>query len=126
VIELDEKTVGIWFLATSPSQDFLAGICEIEPEKKYRLTYRFRLIKDDKVFDDSEDEKHWYDGTLTGTRNFVVFTFRRIVREMQQVSEGGELYELMMDERGPDDFIRRLQDMPFAYSRQIPARSVTV
>jgi hypothetical protein len=120
VIEIDEKTVGLWSLTTAAKTDFLAVICEIEPDKKYKLTYRFRYHKDDGVFE-SKDEKHWYEGTLSGTRSYVVLTFRNIAKEMAMVA-GEPLYEVMMDERGPDDFTRRLQDLPGAYARYQPAR----
>lgn len=119
MITLDEKVVGIWFLTTTPTQDFLATIREIKPEEEYELVYRFRYIKDEKPFD-SDDEKHWYRGVTTGTKNFVVKGFREVLRQMKEVGGAvGEVYELLMnEEKDIAAFMREFEKAPFVYVRQ--------
>ena len=65
-IELDENIyiVGMWFSSDPISgNDWLATIIR-DPDHptRYKGSYRFRYIKDDKIFD-SEDEKSWTDFT---------------------------------------------------------------
>lgn len=62
-IELNEKSyiVGMWFAANEETGgDWLACVVR-NPEnpKTYKGWYRFRYIRDSKIFD-SEDEKSWY------------------------------------------------------------------
>jgi sigma54-dependent transcription regulator len=115
MIELDETVAGIWILQITPTQDWLAAIREIEPNQKYELTYRFRYYNDDKVFD-SDDEKNWYRGTLTGTRAYVLGTFREVAKNMESIAVGN-LCELLND-KGIEDLKRRLFDAPGIYARQ--------
>ena len=115
MMTLDEKIVGIWYLVTIQNhQDWMAAIREIEPDKKYELTYRFRYYKDDKAFD-SEDKKNWYSGICTGTRSYVIACISFTAKQLELKADG-ELYELLND-HGYDKFIREFQDAPFVYMR---------
>jgi hypothetical protein len=115
MIEMDEKLVGIWFLATIPnSQDWMAGVRELEPDQKYKLTYRFRYYKDDKAFD-SEDKRNWYEGTVTGTRAYVIASLRSVAKKLAEMSTE-PLYEVL-NEHGLDQFMRDFQDQPFVYMK---------
>ena len=123
MIEFDEKIVGVWFLTTIPDkQDWLAAIRELKPDAEYELTYRFRYYEDKKVWD-SKDKKNWYKGTLTGTKNYVVMTFRQVAKGLAEHSPA-PLYEVMND-RGYDDFIRRFQDQPFVTSKMLSKEEVS-
>lgn len=125
-IELSDKTVAIWFLAVTPTTDWMAHIEELEPEASYKLTYRFRHYKDDNHFD-SADEKNWYSGTCAGTRAFCIASIRAVGQTMASVRAAevavhlGPLYEILNDTGDTQDFMRRLMDAPFAYARQEPA-----
>lgn len=117
MIRFDEKIVGVWFTSTIPAkQDWLAAIREIEPDVKYELTYRFRYYEDDKFFD-SKDKKNWYQGTISGTRNYVVLTFRQVAKALADKAEGSS-YEVMND-KGYDDFMRRFNDQPFVVAKML-------
>jgi hypothetical protein len=117
VIRFDEKIVALWFVATIPDeQDWMAAIRELVPDEKYELVYRFRYYKDDKAFD-SEDKRSWYRAELTGTRNYVLLTFRNLAERLHLASSG-PLYEVLND-KGMDDFLRRFQDMPFVHARML-------
>jgi hypothetical protein len=116
-IVIDEKLVGVWFLATIIGhQDWLAAVSVIEPDVKYKLTYRFRYYKDDKAYD-SEDKKNWYEGEVTGTRAYVVASIRSVARELERRADG-KLYEIMNESGDMQEFMRKFADMPFAYVRQ--------
>lgn len=113
---LDEKLVGVWYLQTTTTQDWMAVIRELVPEQKYELTYRFRYYKDDKAFD-SEDEKSWYRGEISGTRNYVVFGLRSAA-EMMATAAVGKVYEYLND-GDFSAFVKRFQDAPFVFARQV-------
>ena len=49
----------LWY-AENEEHNYMALVHQDEPGGPWKLTYRFRYFKDDKVFD-SEDEKHWYE-----------------------------------------------------------------
>ena len=119
-VALDEKIVGLWFLSTTETSDWLAVVRELEPDTRYELIYRFQYYKDDKAFN-SKDEKNWYQGTVSGTRNFVIAAIRS-AGELMAMGTPHTLYELIND-KGVDDFMLRLQDMPFATVRVGPAPS---
>lgn len=116
-IVIDEKLVGIWFLATiSGHQDWLAAVSVIEPDVKYKLTYRFRYYKDDKAYD-SEDTKNWYEGEISGTRAYVVAAIRMVAKTLESKADD-KLYEIMNESGDMQEFMRKFADMPFSYVRQ--------
>lgn len=117
MIEMDEKIVGIWFLATIPgSQDWMAGLSEIEPDAKYKLTYRFRYYGDDgKNPFEGGDRRSWYDGTMTGTRAYCIAAIRQTGGMLASVAHE-KLYEVM-NNGDLGDFMRRFQDQPWAFMR---------
>jgi len=117
MIKFDEKIVGVWYLQTTETQDWLCAIREIEPDQKYELTHRFRYYKDDKAFD-SKDKKNWYRGTITGTRHYVLEVMKPLVQDLKELGAVGEPYELI-NNGDYDDFLRRFQDAPFVYAKQV-------
>ena len=116
MIEIDEKTVGLWSLQVTNKMDWLASIRELIPNEKYELIQRFRHYNDDKAFE-SEDEKHWERGTIKGTRNFVLQGFRGVAIGMQ-VHAIGKLHELLY-EGNLKVFLNKLGDMPGVYMKQL-------
>jgi hypothetical protein len=119
LITFDEKIVAVWFVLTIPDrQDWLAAVREIEPDAKYELTYRLRYYKDDKAFD-SNDKKNWYGGTVTGTRNYIILSMRKVADMLASVSKA-KVYEVVND-KGLDQFLRDFQDQPYAFARMVVA-----
>jgi hypothetical protein len=114
MIELDEKIVGMWFLYLSEKSDWMLAVREITAEEKYEVVFRFRYYKDDKAFD-SDDKKNWYKGTVSGTRAYVIASLRAAA-QLIATTAIEPLYELL-NERGIDQFMRELQDAPFAHVR---------
>jgi hypothetical protein len=94
----------------------MGAIRELIPNEKYLLTYRFRYYKDDKVFD-SEDTKNWYEGTVSGTRNYVVQSFRQVANKLAAKAIE-PLYELMNDgDLGA--FVKKIDDARFMFRRRV-------
>lgn len=118
-IIFDEKIVALWYVALTPKQDWMAAVRELVPDEKYELKYRFRYHVDDLIFD-SEDRRNWYEGTLTGTRSFVIIGMKTVAAALQTKS-GGKLFEYMND-KGMEDFMRRFQDAPFVHMRQVTVK----
>jgi hypothetical protein len=115
-IVFDEKIVGMWvFPMRTPEGNYLAAIRELVPDEKYELTYRFRYYKDDEVFD-SKDERSWYRGTLSGTRNYVIGSFRAVVKLLAQVQ--GVQYDEVLYEGDLRAFSRKVQALPCMFMRQ--------
>jgi hypothetical protein len=113
---IDEKMVGIWYLHTLPTQDWMATVRELVPDEKYELTYRFSYYKDDKVFD-SDDKKNWYRGEVSGTRNYVILSLRSAAKMLAMVAVG-KVYELLND-GDLKEFMNKFQDAPFVFMRQV-------
>ena len=59
LIELTERTVGIWFMQIDATTDWMAHMDQTDTH--WQLTYRFRYYKGDQAlkFEESEDEKSW-------------------------------------------------------------------
>ena len=115
MITIDEKTVGIWNLQTTESQDWLCSIRELVADEKYELMYRFRYGKDDKIFD-SEDKKNWYRGEVSGTRNYVLGSIRAVAQTLAGVAVGS-LCEVM-NNGDVKEFLEKIAEMPGMYVRR--------
>jgi hypothetical protein len=113
---IDEKTVGIWIVALPETGDWMAHIRELAPDEKYALVYRFRYTVDDKIFD-SADQKHWYEGTLSGTRHYVVQSFRAVANQMASCART-QVHEVLMENRDTSAFLRRLESLPCIFARR--------
>jgi hypothetical protein len=115
-LALDDKIVGVWFLATGPGVDWMASVREIQPDERYQLSYRFRYHKDDKPFD-SDDEKHWYKAEIRATRQYVILGIRSTGKQLEAMGAESPLYEYLND-KGFDEFWERFQNAPFVFVRQ--------
>jgi hypothetical protein len=115
-MRLDEKTVGVWVLQTTPTQDYMAMLREIVPEEKYELEYRFRYYTDEKIFD-SDDKKSWWRGTVSGTRNDVLLGVREVLKQMERFAVG-PTHELLND-GDLRAFAEKLGDLPGLHLRQL-------
>jgi hypothetical protein len=117
MITFDEKIVGIWFLGTvNGHQDWLAALRELEPDRRYELTYRFRYHDDDKVFD-SKDRKNWYRGEIANTRAFAIAGIREAVRQLASASDGKPCELMMNEERDVEKFFLEFEKLPFVFAR---------
>ena len=117
MIIMDEKLVGLWYMQTTEEQDWLLGIREVEPDKKYEVVYRFRYYEDESVFN-SDDRKSWYEGTVSDTRKNVIIKIREMAKIMNSAAVG-KLYEYIND-KGIDDFTERFKKAPFVHFKVEP------
>jgi len=71
--------------------NILGAIYSDDPERKeWHIDYRFRYYVDDKMGNDSEDEKNWYAGRAVGPETEV---FENVIRAFRDLSSmmGSEL-----------------------------------
>lgn len=112
-MDIDENTVGIWYIQLSRRSDWMGSIRR-DVSGAFILDYRFRYYKDDKAFD-SEDEKHWYKVTSKELQTLLDNT-RQLVGAMATVS-GGEQWECMRGERTPKEFFEAFKALPFVHTK---------
>jgi hypothetical protein len=114
-IEITDKTVGLWFTGLNINADWLGCLAEL-PSGKFEIKYRFRYHEDDKHFD-SADRRSWYKGTTSLSREEAIKAIREMVANLNSAGGDGPVYEVMMDDGGPEVFLERLTAMPFAQKR---------
>lgn len=116
MIEITEKTVGIWYIQLNYKTDFMAAITEIEPDTEYNVTYRFRYYMDDKLFFESNDKKNWYSWSGKKTKNQVIALVKDMINVQVLLGASGKIYEILND-GNYNDFIERFTNAPFAHKR---------
>jgi hypothetical protein len=123
MIEITEKTVGIWFLSLGEKSDWMCAVTEVVPDEKYEIKYRFCYYEDDKHFD-SEDRKSWYSAAAEAkSRENVIAIVRGLANAMQAAFAHGVATEILND-GDLSAFTEKLLGMPFAYARQESAASI--
>lgn len=116
MIEFNEKIIGIWYVSTIPDeQDWMGAVSEIAPEEKYKLVYRFRYYKDDKIFE-SEDKRNWYRCECSGSRAYCIASLRNVAKGLADAAGGQQVYETI-NNGDYQDFLRRFQAQPFVFMR---------
>ena len=117
MITLDSKTtVGIWYLVlVRDNTDIMAAVTEVEPDKRYKLDYRFRYYADDKVFN-SEDKKSWYHLEAQITKEKMISLARGMFTALE-IAADGLLCEIL-NNTDILDFERRLKAAPFMHWKE--------
>lgn len=125
MITVDEKIVGIWYVQTLDTQDWMAALREVEPDQKYELIYRFRYYsaESENPFD-GKDKKNWYEGTVSGTRHYCIGALRSVAEALVATGAVGQLYEVLNDDRDLKAFLKKYQDLPFVHMRMQPPSEV--
>ena len=115
-IVLDERTVGVWYMKTLDTQDWMGAILEVKPNEEYLITYRFRYYNDNVAFN-SSDHKSWYMARCKATtRHYAIASIRFVLKELKHAGAIGEMYELLND-NGLEEFERRFMNAPFAFAK---------
>lgn len=120
MIQFSPKTVACFFLGAAPANgvDWLAAIHEIEPDSLYGLVWRFRYYKDDKAFE-SNDRRSWMSAEIIGTRLYAIEGLRHVANLMRSASDDPDSYYEYINDAGFDVFMRKIQDAPFMYMKQV-------
>lgn len=116
---IDEKIVGIWFVQTLETQDFMLSLRELESEKLYEFVYRFRYydtITDGNPFN-LQDRKSWYEGRVAASRQKSIEKMQFVVN-MLTLTAGVTQYALFND-KGFEDFAKRLKEQPFVHGKWV-------
>lgn len=105
MIEIDEKTVGIWLLSLDPFTDWLGALRE--EDSGYRLTYRLRFYDprdpDNDPFS-GKDVKKWYQMKTELPRGEALMKVQGVVLDLERRS-GNKAHEVLMSERGVKGFL---------------------
>lgn len=121
-IEIDEKSyiVGFWF-SVNPETDNNWLACVIrDPEnpRRYKGWYRFRYVKDSKVFD-SDDEKSWM-GFYT-QEDEKEDTIIEIMDGLQhELKVGYPKTDRTIVKGGMKDFVALTKDKDWIHMKQVP------
>lgn len=116
---ITDKTVGLWYLQTTPKQDWVGTLTEVEPDKEYELIYRFRYYKDDKAWD-SADEKSWYKATITGhDKDYCIESVRTMINILAAAAQSEKPVEFL-NTNGAEDLMNRFMAAPFVSAKTIP------
>ncbi len=118
MMELDQKIVGVWFMRTAQSQDWVCAVREIEPDRKYEIVCLFRYHAAEESSDpfDGKDTKSWYKATGSGTRAYVIAAVRMVAHIMFEAGALEEPYELL-NEGDFEAFKKKFFDAPFVFAR---------
>jgi hypothetical protein len=121
MITMDSRIVGVWYMQTTPTSDWMAGVSEVVPDKEYELNYRFRYYDGDQKKDTFEDgdTKHWYGGTIHETRENVIAGVRMCAKQMETLAVG-QLYEYL-NHGDIDEFMERFMKAPFVHAKKVTA-----
>ena len=126
-IEITENLVGMWQFAFDGG-DFMGGVTE-QDDGSFFLQYRFRYYKDDKIGLESEDDKHWYEGTLhAATREHAVNEVRSVMEKLKKAGmllagEEIEVIEILMRGGDVEAFVQELTDQPWAHAQEVPPKA---
>ena len=119
MIKFDETCVGVWFVQTTETQDWMAGITEIEPDKKYEINYRFRYYNPESEDPwDGKDKKNWYKGTASCTREYAIQSMRVMVQGMKMMGAIGEPGEVV-NNGDYNDFMERFVAQPWVHAKKM-------
>lgn len=115
-IELDDSLVAIWNAAL-PNGDFLCGLRR-RPTGGWEALYRFRYYRDDKLFEDSADERHWYKVTFrhAPSEDEVIAELRSMMDLLPQPQ-----WEILRGARSTEEFAKLLYAMPGIHHKTVDA-----
>lgn len=124
-IKINDDTIALWFMQVAVDGDWLAHLAKTDEPDAFKFTYRFRYYEGDQSleFENSQDRKNWYEGTLHKPRGEVIDTIRELQKHL--ITVDGEVTEtdcwelIRGDDESPDQFMDRLREKPFAKTQVI-------
>lgn len=110
---ITDKTVGLWYLQTTPKQDWVGTLTEVEPDKEYELIYRFRYYKDNKAWE--------YSATVTGhDKQYCIESVRTMIHVLATAAQSQEKPVEFLNTNGAEDLMNRFMAAPFVSAKTIP------
>lgn len=119
---IDDSIVAIFFLGAAPvpGVDWMMSVNEVQPNKAYKLVWRFRYYNTADPFD-TKDKKNWYEGEVSATRAKALAGAQTVAHEIRNLSSKPELYHAIV--RGESEtvksFLDRFTKLPFVHSRPL-------
>lgn len=116
-INLDTEDVrGLWYVQVSSRCDVLGCVVRLG-EDSFRLAYRFRHYRDNKVHD-STDERNYYEGKVTGTEVEVLAKFHIVLHELA-LALGGQIYEALRGDRSMEALAQEFSAWPCVHMKKV-------
>lgn len=114
MIQITERTVGMWFMRLNEASDYMAHLETLEGGG-YKLTYRFRYYNSDEPWDD-KDRKEWYAVGMKPetTIEQALDVVRNLVGVMSVVS-GFECDEVLKKDMNVDAYLEVLKARPWMH-----------
>ncbi len=125
MIEMTDKTIGLWYMQVTEDSDWLAGASEVD-DGRVEISYRFRYYRDRQTFG-SEDKKNWYEGNVSGPKEKIIRVMRELMAHLREKDGNipeSACHELLMDDEGVEVLMDRLKEMPFCDSMMLSANEV--
>ena len=118
MINLNEKSIGIWYLQTLPDQDFMGHLGW--EDGKLIFTHRFRYYKDDLIGFQSKDDKHWYrtDMTKVGVEGAIQFV-DRMLEKLVESGAKSKPDKILMKNGDPNSIIQEMKTRPWAHMQTV-------
>ena len=123
-IVVDENLIGVWYAVTGESQDYMMAITRCD--EGIALTYRVRDYASKEDPWDGRDRKKWTRMVTPNTdEELAIDTARTMMTGLIQLSLNmgmidppGRIYELIRENKTPEEFGRWLMSMPWAHSME--------
>lgn len=119
LIQVDERLVGIWYLRTTPEQDWMGGLSRGKG-RALELSYRFRTYQDNGDPFSGGDPKDCFRTRIEKSESGAIESVRAIVRHLKEMA-GSEhpIYEVLVENGDIKEFVQRLRAQPWMHARQI-------
>jgi hypothetical protein len=111
-VVVDDDLLACWYIQLTTEQDFFGGVSR-EPDGSFKVSYRFRYYRDDKVHD-SSDEKSCTE--MTSTDADTLKKVRGIVQLMRAKS-GGRMFEVLREQRTTEQMLEEISAWPVVHRR---------
>lgn len=123
-IEINSNTVGIWFFSPDNQNGDLLVTLYRDPElQTLKILGRIRLYDESDPGNDAfsgKDKKEWFEATCKSSNpQEETKKAREFVELFKQGFGKGTVYEVLMDEKGEEDFKRRFWKMPFVHAKTV-------
>lgn len=121
MIEINEKTIAVWYLVTIENeQDFMGSLFRGEDDR-LEFTYRFRYYNSADAWD-GKDKKNWYKLEAKDkekSESYMLETIRTMVKTLS-IAAGNKPYdEILMKDGDTTKFMEEFASKPWAHMRQV-------
>jgi hypothetical protein len=131
MIVINERTIGLWFLQITQTQDWLLGLEWVDDQSMkagkgdINLVYRFRYYAEDGVdrkdpenIHNEKDTKNWYSGIVCSKKEEAIEKVRMIANKLKEGGAIGKVDELLYT-GDPESFMKTFSNRPYMHVKKI-------